>query len=88
MAIMTICEEGEWIDGSVLSDYEMSLKIIEIAQDQGFKPDSFNKHDEMEVYEISEEAINFLNENSPLDGYIWGINAEWCSFGLWKLEED
>lgn len=79
--IMTIDESGEWIDGSTMNDEDLSKRIIYIAIDQGFEPSPYTDDD---VYEVSEEAIDWLNENSPLEGYIWGINAEWCAFGLWK----
>ena len=82
-----------YLDGA--RGHYINHDLIEFAHAEGFPVDPFAEfvlneygdryHEDLypndAVFALGEDAINWLNENQPLDGHYWEFNDG--DFGLW-----
>lgn len=79
-------EPGIYVDGA-RGSRDVALIVIRFAKKMGFEPNVESDKDFEEfLYEIEDEAIEFLNQNCGREGYYWGHNDG--DFGLYPIEED
>lgn len=58
---------GHLAGSNCWSCVESMLDVIDFAKSYGFEPDEFNSEDLMEVCEVSDEAVEYLNEAEKPD---------------------